>query len=257
MIRLLALTLILTGIGFWYWRQFLRPFPLPPPPRTVSQVLRVLGPKTDARLAPLFRAAGVSYPPGQLTLIAFKSEKRLDVFASSSSRNAVSPGPPKLIFSRPILGASGNVGPKLREGDLQVPEGFYRLELLNPNSRFHLSLRVNYPNEEDILHAREEGRPLETLGGDIMIHGGSGSTGCLAMGDAAVEELFVLAARTGLDAIQLLIVPRDFRTNRTGPELPATAPVWTLSRYAALRDALEDFPLPVSPRNPKSQIRNR
>lgn len=240
--RLLPLTLILTGLGFWCWRQFLRPVRLPPPPRTVSQVLRALGPKVDAQLAPLFQSAGVSYPPLQLTFIAFKAEKRLEVFASNTSNKGSNPTPPAFIFSRPILSTSGTAGPKLREGDLQVPEGFYRLELLNPNSRFHLSLRVNYPNAEDLLRAREEGRSLETLGGDIMIHGGSASTGCLAMGDPAVEELFILASRTGLDAIKLIIVPWDFRIHQSS-ELPAAAPAWTSARHAALRDALEEFPL--------------
>lgn len=238
--RLLALALILTALGAWCWRQFLRPVTLPTTPRTVTQVLRALGPKVDAQLAPLFRTAGVAYPPAALTMVAFKAEKRLDVFASNQLDDDKVSNAPRLIFSRPILAASGSAGPKLQEGDLQVPEGFYRLELLNPNSRYHLSLRVNYPNDDDIRRGQEDGRPLETLGGDIMIHGGSGSTGCLAMGDPVIEELFVLAARTGLDAIQLIIVPCDFRTGKT-PDLPASAPAWTNHRHDALRQTLEKF----------------
>ena len=91
------------------------------------------------------------------------------------------------VLADPILAASGVSGPK-REGDKQVPEGFYRIELLNPNSRYHLSLRVNYPNADDLERARQDGRALSTLGGDIMIHGGSASIGCLALGDPAVGE---------------------------------------------------------------------
>lgn len=238
--RLLPLVLILTGLGAWCWRQFLRPVTLSTKPRTVAQVLRAFGPKVDAQLEPLFRSTGTSYPPGSLILIAFKAEKRLDVFASDQLDDDKVSNAPRLIFSRPILAASGSAGPKLQEGDLQVPEGFYRLELLNPNSRYHLSLRVNYPNDDDIHQGLEDRRPLETLGGDIMIHGGSGSTGCLAMGDPVIEELFVLAARTGLDNLSLMIVPCDFREGRT-PDLPANAPSWTSSRHAALRNALEEF----------------
>lgn len=239
--RFLPFALILIGLGFWCWRQLLRPVTLPTPPRTVTQVLSALGPKVDAQLAPLFYAAGVSYPPEAMTLIAFKAEKRLDVFASNPQGADPAARAPRWIFSWPILSASGTAGPKIKEGDLQVPEGFYHFELLNPNSRFHLSLRVNYPNADDIRRGQEEARPLGTLGGDIMIHGGVDSTGCLAIGDPAIEELFVLAARTGLDAIQLIIAPCDFRIRRIS-DLPASAPAWTGARHEALRRALEKFP---------------
>ena len=68
----------------------------------------------------------------------------------------------------PILAASGVLGPKLREGDKQVPEGIYGAEALNPNSKFHLSIRLNYPNTFDRRMAQSDGRTQ--LGGDIMIH---------------------------------------------------------------------------------------
>ena len=67
----------------------------------------------------------------------------------------------------PIRAASGALGPKLREGDRQVPEGVYDIESLNPNSRFHVALRVGYPNAFDRQMAGREGRTA--LGGDIMI----------------------------------------------------------------------------------------
>src|SRR5690606_4961 len=98
----------------------------------------------------------------------------------------------RFVRALPVLAASGRVGPKLQYGDYQVPEGFYRIEALNPNSRFHLALRVNYPNAFDRAEAAREGRTH--LGGDIMIHGSNASVGCLAMGDVVSEDLFVLAA---------------------------------------------------------------
>ena len=82
---------------------------------------------------------------------------------------------------------SGRLGPKLKEGDRQVPEGLYRVESLNPNSRYHLSLRVNYPNEQDKSYGRLDGR--NNLGTDIMIHGKDCSIGCLAMGDPSCDFL--------------------------------------------------------------------
>lgn len=196
--------LALAGLAIWFIRTLFFPV-LPQKPRTVEQVTRALGPSVDIRLRPSFWRAGAPYPPAELLLLAFKEEKRMEIHAADKS------GQFRRIHSYPILAASGTAGPKKREGDLQVPEGFYRIEMLNPNSSFHLSLRVNYPNEEDIAEARREGRDLTTLGGDIMIHGNEVSVGCLAMGDPAAEELFVLVAKTGLDRTRLLIFPWDFR----------------------------------------------
>ena len=82
----------------------------------------------------------------------------------------------RMCNSIPVLGMSGKLGPKLGEGDRQVPEGIHRVESLNPNSLYHLALRVGYPNEEDRKHAAQEGRT--NLGSDIMIHGKNSSIGC-------------------------------------------------------------------------------
>ncbi len=90
--------------------------------------------------------------------------------------------------SYPILASSGSPGPKRREGDRQVPEGFYCIERFNPESLFHLSLGLNYPNASDrILSDREK------PGSDIFIHGNNVTVGCLPIGDAAIEELYLLA----------------------------------------------------------------
>ncbi len=138
----------------------------------------------------------------------------------------------------PIQKASGTSGPKLRLGDYQVPEGFYKIESLNPNSRFHLSLRVNYPSPEDRLQAKREGR--ENLGGDIMIHGSNQSVGCLAMGDEGAQDLFVLAADTVRAPIEVLLCPLDFRNRDVAPD--ASRADWVEARYARLRAALKRLP---------------
>ena len=208
----LALLVLIAGAVVWIFRHRSPPVVLPPQPRTVEQVMAALGNPVDTRLRPHFDRAGVAYPPPRLVMVAFKAEKRLDLHAPDAT------GRLRWIRSYPILAASGGPGPKLREGDEQVPEGFYRIESLNPNSRFHLSLRVNYPNNEDIARARAEGRDPATLGGDIMIHGGAASIGCLAMGDPAAEDLFVLVQRTGLTDVELILTPRDLR-NET-PDAP-------------------------------------
>jgi L,D-transpeptidase catalytic domain len=201
--------------------------------KTVSEQVAMYGMSVDARLAPAFRASGVEYPPKRVGLVGLKQERVLEVFAANSDSQF------RLIRTYPILGASGKLGPKLREGDCQVPEGVYRIELLNPNSLYHLALRVGYPNDFDRQQARVEGRT--NLGGDIMIHGGTGSIGCLAMGDEAAEDLFVLVAKVGLKNTIVILSPVDFRV-RDLPVNAPTQPVWVAELYGNLREALNVFP---------------
>ena len=184
------------------------------------------------RLAPWFHQAKIEYPPQRVVLIGLKSKQRLELWAGPEN------GELKWIHTYPILAASGTSGPKLREGDQQVPEGFYQIASLNPNSRFHLALRVNYPSDFDRARAREDHR--ENLGGDIMIHGNRVSIGCLAMGDEAAEDLFVLAAKTGLKNVRVILTPVDFRAGET-VEARNALPQWTHALYQQLKVALEKF----------------
>lgn len=194
--------------------------------------------EVQARLAPLFKAQSIPYPPSKITLIALKEEKKLELHALGSN------GLYQLIKTYPILAASGKAGPKLKEGDLQVPEGFYAIESLNPNSRYHLSLRVNYPNTEDKNHAQEEGRTH--LGGDIMIHGKALSVGCIAIGDPASEELFILAAKSGIKNITILISPIDFRV-RPLKAVQLKTPVWIRPLYERLKAEMDNYKIPSKP----------
>ena len=139
------------------------------------------------------------------------------------------------VKTYPVLAASGDVGPKLREGDRQVPEGLYAIESLNPMSRFHLALRVAYPNAFDRARAAEDGRT--ELGSDIMVHGSDVSVGCLAMGDEAAEELFVVAALAGVENVTILIAPCDLRAKQDRVP-PAGAPAWTRSLWGSIEKAL-------------------
>ena len=159
-----------------------------------------------------------------------------------SKINAAGPNS-KLHFLRsyPVLGASGELGPKLREGDRQIPEGIYAIESLNPNSRFHLSLRVGYPNAFDRATGRLDARAQ--LGGDIMIHGSNVSIGCLAIGDEAAEDLFVLAADTGLKKLTIILTPVDFRRGKTLPK-ETQLPAWAPELYAQIQTNLAAVPLP-------------
>lgn len=199
---------------------------------TTAERIATYGEAVKARLSPAFAAQIVVYPPPRLTLIGLKSEKRLEVWAPDAS------GQPRLLKTYPILAASGSSGPKLREGDGQVPEGLYAIASLNPNSRFHLSLRIDYPNSDDRRRAQSDGR--SQLGGDIMIHGSNVSIGCLAMGDPAAEELFVLAALTGPANIQVILSPVDFR-KEASVKIPAGQPAWVAERHAQIKAELSKF----------------
>jgi murein L,D-transpeptidase YafK len=195
----------------------------------VADRLKEFGDVVHARLEPRFREIGVAYPPKKLILVGLKQEQQLELWVSDNAHDF------RFLKTYPILAASGTSGPKLNEGDRQVPEGLYKIESLNPNSRFHLALRVNYPNDADKEHGRRDGR--SKLGGDIMIHGGAASIGCLAMGDPAAEDLFVVAAETGIKNISVILAPLDFRVR----ELPANSPPsadWTPELYSEIRKAL-------------------
>jgi len=198
--------------------------------RTVLEVINRIGPEARSRYRPHFENAGAAYPPRKILLLAFKEERLLEVWAENG-------GHPVFICEYPIVGASGGPGPKLREGDLQVPEGRYRVSGMNPNSAFYLSLKLDYPNAFDKQQAEADGRT--NLGGDIFIHGGSASIGCLAMGDRAIEELFVLSADVGLENIEVLLAPSDLRQGQAFPR--NTGPAWANALYGELATALEPF----------------
>ncbi len=114
---------------------------------------------------------------------AFKEEDRLELFV----RNRAT-GKFDLFRTYPIAAASGSLGPKLAEGDNQVPEGFYFVPpaAMKPDSQFHLAFNIGYPNEYDRAHQR--------AGSVIMIHGNRVSIGCLAMTDEKIEEIYTLCA---------------------------------------------------------------
>jgi hypothetical protein len=192
--------------------------------RSVDDALFSFAPYALDSLKPYFMKAGVSYPPREIVLIAIKDEKKMELWARDQGKYT-------FIREYTIKAASGMRGPKLKQGDRQVPEGIYRISRLNPNSNYHLSMKVDYPNAFDQDHAYDDGRT--DLGGDIFIHGKNVSAGCLAMGDAAIEELFVLAAHVGTPHIKVVIAPSDPRKSLldiTHPSLPE----WTPELYAMI-----------------------
>lgn len=198
---------------------------------TVEERLAALGPNVRADVRSWCTTSGLEYPPDELALVAFKGERELHVYGRSGAEW-------RHLVELPIVGASGRPGPKLAEGDGQVPEGIYAIESLHPNSRYHLALKVAYPNESDRSRAESDGRTA--LGGDIMIHGGSLSIGCIAIGDPAIERVFLLVAEVGVEDVRVVVAPSDLRAE--SPEQAVGSPAWLGDLYSELRRELEQFP---------------
>ncbi len=199
--------------------------------KTISDRVAEFSDAVQARLVPSFVAAGVAYPPTKITMVAIKQDRRLELYAAGDDDDF------RFVRAFPILAASGELGPKLKEGDRQVPEGIYRIRELNPNSLYHLSLWLDYPNDFDQARASEDGRT--ELGSEIMIHGSDQSRGCLAMGDEAAEDLFVLSALTGIENVTAIVAPVDFRQRPF--DLPKGAPVWTSELYQQIAKSLAPY----------------
>jgi murein L,D-transpeptidase YafK len=163
----------------------------------------------------------------RLHLRVFKRSRELDVYLERDGR-----------FVRyrtfPICNVSGTLGPKRFEGDLQAPEGFYsvRPERFHPGSDFHLAFNLGYPNAFD--------RALGRTGSNIMIHGGCASTGCFAISDYYMEQLWVLAeaaVRAGQRSIGVEIYP--FRM--TERNLSAHAGMRWIEFWRSLKPAHDHF----------------
>ena len=200
-----------------------------PPPKlpsqwTVKDILQSYSAYATRKLTTYFAKSKVSYPPREVIFIALKQEMKLELWARDS-------GEFRFIRDYHIKAASGVAGPKLRQGDRQVPEGIYHITKLDPNSHYHLSMKLNYPNEFDLLHARHEGRA--NPGSNILIHGKAASIGCLAMGDEAIEELFVLTTQVGAENIKVVIAPHDPRTYPLNADSEKD-PEWIPELYSAI-----------------------
>lgn len=121
------------------------------------------------------------------SIVVDKSERRLQLLQAG-----------RVIRTYRIRLGAAPAGHKQQQGDERTPEGEYRISGRNPTSRFHLSLRISYPNDADRRRAR--GRGVDP-GGDIMIHGGNSplwrydwTDGCIAVTDAEIEEIWRLVA---------------------------------------------------------------
>ena len=137
--------------------------------------------------------------PSAPTIIrTYKKEAELEIWKMKSS------GEYALLKTYPMCRWSGQLGPKKREGDMQVPEGFYTIApgQMNPNSHYYLSFNVGYPNAYDRAYGRS--------GGNVMVHGVCSSAGCFSMTDEQVADIYAIARESfagGQREIQLQSYP--------------------------------------------------
>jgi murein L,D-transpeptidase YafK len=174
----------------------------------------------------LVEKAGLSWPVDQVYLRVFKQERVVELWGSNRSRD-----PMVLVKTLPVCAASGELGPKRREGDLQVPEGLYEVAEFNPFSSYHLALKLSYPNASDRLRS-DRRHP----GGLIYLHGDCASIGCIAVEDGPVEELYLIASDSRRRPLRIDVFPA--RLTRRWLE---AAPAAHRAFWAELLPAFERF----------------
>lgn len=130
----------------------------------------------------------------------FKKDSLLELWGKDNSNEKY-----KLIQNYKICELSGKIGPKRRQGDMQIPEGFYHINVFNPESNFHLSMGINYPNKSDLILSSQT-KP----GGNIYIHGACVTIGCITFQTEMIKELYVYgveARNNGQNTIPVTIFP--------------------------------------------------
>ncbi len=208
--KFLAWLTVVAMVGvaaFFLMKQTPPPEPAKPAPPAEPDRVAAARLRCEARLRGAFEMAGVRWPADEIFLRVMKRERQIELWARNAGGE-----PFRLVKTLPILAASGGPGPKRREGDLQVPEGFYEVDRFNPLSDFHLSLGLNYPNAYDLAHAD----PVSP-GFDIFIHGGDASIGCTALGDDGIEEVYLAALDSRARPVHVQLFP----ARMDAPDWPA------------------------------------
>lgn len=159
-------------------------------------------------LEQLFKEKNLKFPPEKILLTAYKEEMVFELWACSETNSLKF----TLISKYKFTKLSGKPGPKRKEGDKQVPEGFYYINRFNPESKYYLALGTNYPNKSDKILG-DKNAP----GSDIFIHGSDKSVGCIPLGDDKIKEVYVMAdiaRHSGQKEIPVYIFPCRMEDNK-------------------------------------------
>ena len=180
--------------------------------------------KMEDSLKKQFEKLKMVWPPQLMYIRSFKYDRQLEVWVKNNPED-----PFKLFKTYKVCMQSGTMGPKRMEGDYQVPEGFYHINELNANSNYHLALGISYPNASDKILS-DPSRP----GNSIYIHGNCVSTGCIAVMDIPVEELYILSSYVkakGQEFIPVHVYPIRYNVKKSAEYLESS-----LKDNTALRD---------------------
>jgi len=205
-----------------------RRIPTPPVIEKLSPVAEKLS--SEKRLNRLLADSNFIMYPQKLTIIGLKHEQILEVWGERNGQKS-------FIGIYPFTAFSGHLGPKFKSGDRQIPEGIYKIGYLNPNSKFHLSMQLNYPNDFDKRMAQKEKRT--NLGGEIMIHGKNVTVGCIPIGDQSIEELYYLVEKVGIKNTKVILAPVDFRTKNVN--ILTNQHPWIKDLYANIRQEMQTY----------------
>ncbi len=169
-----------------------------------ARVKETYAEKFDSLKAELSEA-GIHTRNLNIFIRAVKLEEILEVWVKNDTDDKY-----RLFKSYPFCMSSGELGPKRKEGDMQIPEGFYYIRHFNPVSTFYLSLGLNYPNSSDRILGDQY-----SPGSAIYIHGACATIGCIPITDDKIKELYVLAVEArnnGQERIPVHIFPAHMNT---------------------------------------------
>ena len=231
---LIILLIFLLAVGIYIKPPYFLINKLKSNTNTVQSILATHEKRVLHELTPLLDSLKLNLETSQLAILVFKEEQLLITYLKGEKDSVW-----HKANAFPFTNYSGTLGPKLKQGDRQIPEGIYKVESINPNSSYHLALRVNYPNNFDREKAEIDGR--EDLGGDIMIHGKNVTIGCIPIGDKNIETLFVMAAKCFNKPIPIIISPYDFRKINSVSFI--TDLDWETELYDSIKTKLKNYNL--------------
>ncbi len=131
----------------------------------------------------LFQRASTDYPPKNVLIQIFKDNDTLELWVQPQDKKQFI-----LLKHYKVCGRSGVLGPKRKEWDSQVPEGFYHISNFIPDSDYHFAMLINYPNKSDVIRTTNPKHP----GGEIEIHGDCCTIGCIPI-DEWIKELYLIS----------------------------------------------------------------
>jgi murein L,D-transpeptidase YafK len=182
-----------------------------------------------------FTQKNISYTNFQLFIRAFKKEKLMEVWVKEMAKEKY-----VLLHTYDFCSTSGTLGPKRKEGDLQIPEGIYTINHFNPLSSFYLSLGINYPNASDKILSDPK-HP----GGAIYLHGNCVTIGCIPITDDKIKELYIMAVdarNSGQEKIPVHVFPAKLSMEQL-TVLKTDYPAGTVAFWENLKIVHDDFEL--------------